>query len=34
VTGSGTMEAVRAWQTAQGLTPDGYVNEALLRGWR
>lgn len=34
VTGSGTMEAVRAWQTAQGLTPDGYVNEALLKRLR
>lgn len=34
ITGSGTMEAVRAWQTAQGLTPDGYVNEALLKRLR
>ena len=34
VTGSGTMEAVRAWQAAQGLTPDGYVNEALLKRLR
>jgi membrane-bound lytic murein transglycosylase B len=34
ITGSGTMEAVRAWQSAQGLTPDGYVNEALLKRLR
>ena len=34
ITGSGTMEAVRAWQTASGLTPDGYVNEALLKRLR
>ncbi len=34
VTGSGTMEAVRAWQMAQGLAPDGYVNEALLKRLR
>lgn len=34
VTGSGTMDAVRAWQTANGLTPDGYVNEALLKKMR
>lgn len=34
VTGSGTMEAVRAWQMAQGAAPDGYVNEALLKKLR
>ena len=34
VTGSGTMEAVRAWQVAQGMAPDGYVNEALLKKLR
>lgn len=34
VTGSGTMDAVRAWQTATGQTPDGYVSEAVLKKLR
>lgn len=34
ILGSGTLEAVRAWQTARGLTPDGYANEALLKRMR
>lgn len=34
VTGSGTMDAVRAWQASAGHTPDGYVNEALLKKLR
>ena len=34
VTGSGTMDAVRAWQTSTGQTPDGYVSEAVLKKLR
>src|SRR5690606_29589504 len=34
VTGSGTMDAVRAWQSATGQPADGYVNEAVLKKLR
>ncbi|WP_417597618.1 lytic murein transglycosylase [Pararhodobacter oceanensis] len=32
--GSGTLAAVRDWQAAQGLAPDGYVSFALLERMR
>jgi membrane-bound lytic murein transglycosylase B len=32
--GSGTLTAVRAWQSANGLAPDGYVSLALLTRMR
>lgn len=32
--GSGTLEAVRDWQSANGLPPDGYVSMALLSRMR
>ncbi len=32
--GPNTLAALRAWQKAQGLTPDGYANEAVLNRLR
>lgn len=32
--GSGTLEAVRGWQSANGVAPDGYVSLALLQRMR
>ena len=32
--GSGSLEAVRAWQQANGMAPDGYVSMALLQRMR